>query len=158
MRSAFAVSVAGVTLEAVQVTAADIARIPQTNLRVPRVEFAALWTAAERHCDEQARSGGHDWYAAGVAITCEWLATATVRSFDGRWLPAHAPVSRSRRRAYEELIEREHLAAERLDLRRPRPGWLDARPGWIEGVCATLRWAWRRIGPPPIEVGNSAVG
>jgi len=54
----------------VQITEADIARIPQTNLRVPRAEFAALWTA-ERRGDAQDRLGGHDWHTAGVAITFE---------------------------------------------------------------------------------------
>ena len=141
-----------------QVTEADIARVPRTNLRVPRAEFAAVWVAAERRCDEQAHGGGHDWFAAGVAITCEWLATATVHSFDGGWFPARAPVTESTRRAYEELIEAEYLAAEKLDMRRPRPRWLAERPGWIEGVCATLRWTWHRIGPPPIQVGERAAG
>ncbi len=151
-------SVGRVTLVSVEVTEVDIARIPPTNLRVSRTEFAALWTAAEQRCDEQDRRGGHDWYSAGVAITCEWLAGATVRSFDGRWFPAHAPVTKSTRRAYEELIEAEYLAAEKLDMRRPRPSWLKEQPGWIDGICATLRWAWRRSGPPPIELDERATG
>ncbi|MQA12837.1 MAG: hypothetical protein GEV09_01340 [Pseudonocardiaceae bacterium] len=147
-----------VTLVAVQVTEADIARIPRSNLRVPRAEFAALWVAAERRCDEQDRRGGHDWYAAGVAIICEWLATATVQTGGGRQHAAWAPVTERTARAYEELIEAEYLAAEKLDLRRPRPPWLAERPGWSEGICATLRWAWRRSGPPPLVIDERAAG
>ena len=136
---------------AVKVTEAEVARIPSTNLRVPRVEFVGVWIAAERRVS-------HDWYALGVAMTCRWLATAIVRAFDGRWLPARAPVTDRTGRAYEELIEAEYLAAERLDLRRPRPLWLVEMPGWIEGVCATLRWAWRRTGSPPLRVDQPRAG
>lgn len=52
--------------------------------------------------------------------------------------------------AYEELIEVEYLAAEQLDVRRPDlPA---SRPGWCEGIRATLRWAWRRSGPAPLPI------
>ena len=134
-----------------EVTEADTARIPSTNVRVPRAKFVAVWTAAERGVSQ-------DWYALGVAMTCRWLATATVRSASGRWYQAYAPVTKRSARAYEKLIEAEYLAAEKLDMRRPRPAWVQRRPGWIEGVCATLRWAWRRIGPPPIHVDERALG
>ncbi|WP_328304475.1 hypothetical protein [Actinomycetospora sp. NBC_00405] len=50
--------------------------------------------------------------------------------------------------AYEELIEAEFLAAERLE--ETRPHLVRSRPGWCEGIRATLRWAWRREGPPPL--------
>jgi hypothetical protein len=135
----------------VEVTEADVARIPQTNLRVPRAEFVAVWAAAEQRC-------AADWYAAGVAVTCRWLATATVRPATGRPYVAYAPVTGRTARAYEELIEAEYLAAERLDLRHPRPQWLAERPGWVEGIAATLRWAWRRTGPPPIHLEERAAG
>ncbi len=125
---------------------------------MPRADFAAVWIAAERRCDEQDRRGGHDWYCAAVAITCEWLATATIRSTNGRLRPARAPVTIRTARAYEELIEAEYLAAEKLDMRHPRPRWLAERPGWSEGVCATLRWAWRRAGPLPLEIDEVAAG
>jgi hypothetical protein len=39
------------------------------------------------------------------------------------------------------LIEAECLAAERLLARRPVPPTLARRPGWIEGIVATLQWA-----------------
>lgn len=135
----------------VDVTEADVARIPLSNLRVPRAEFAAVWAAAEQRC-------AADWYAAGVAVTCRWLATANFRSVNGRWSAAYAPITRRTARAYEELIEAEYLAAEKLDMRRPRPRWLVEQPGWIEGICATLRWAWRRTGPPPMELVERAAG
>jgi hypothetical protein len=52
--------------------------------------------------------------------------------------------------AYEELIEAEYQAAERLDVRRP--DLFTSPPGWCEGVRATLRWAWRHQGPPPLPL------
>lgn len=52
--------------------------------------------------------------------------------------------------AYEELIEAEWLAGERLE--ETCPHLARSRPGWCEGVRATLRWAWRRQGSPPLEV------
>lgn len=142
-------SVVRVTLDGVEVTAADIARIPRTNLRVPVEEFAQVWVEAGR------RSAGGDWYAAGVAMTCRWMARGTVE-LNGRHTPVWAPVTNRSARAYEELIEAELLAAETLALRRPVPAWLAARPGWCEAVCATLRWAWRRSGPPPVPLPDTA--
>ncbi|MGH3539206.1 MAG: hypothetical protein ACRDQJ_13100 [Pseudonocardiaceae bacterium] len=71
------------------VTEAEIARIPRRNLRVPVASFAAVWVAAERRCGEANRCGGHDWYSLGVVLTCRWLAHVTVR------LPA--PLIRPRR-------------------------------------------------------------
>ena len=133
-----------------QVTEADVARIPVGNLRVPRAEFGAVWAAAERRCGEQGARGITDWYAAGVAITCRWLATAIVEGPRGRRGPAYAPVSGRRDSAYEELIEAEYLAAEQLDLRRP--DLVEHRPGWCEAIRATLRWAWRHAGPPPLPL------
>jgi len=138
-------------LVSVEVTEGDVVRIPPANLRVPRAEFVAVWVAAERRC-------AGEWYAAGVALTCRWIAGAIVRSFDGRLGPARAPVTKRTARAYEELIQAEYLAAEALDQRRPRPWWLDERAGWIEGVSATLRWAWVRSGPPPIDLRERSVG
>jgi hypothetical protein len=151
----FLVSARRVTLMLVQVTEADVARIPPGNLRVPSVKFVELWVAVEKFCDAQSRRGVVDWYAAAVAVTYEWLAGAVVPSFDGRLVPAAAPVTGRSVRAYEELIEAEFLAAEALDQRRPRPRWLLERPGWSEGICATLRWAWRGSGPPPLLVDDA---
>jgi hypothetical protein len=59
-------------------------------------------------------------------------------------------VTRRSVRAYEEVIEAEFLAAERLDQRRP--DLVVARPGWCEAIRATLRWAWRHDWPPPLAV------
>lgn len=139
-------------------TEADIARVPVGNLRVPRAEFVAVWAAAEQLCHDQGRRGVTDWHAAGVAVTCEWLATAVVRARSDRSYPSRSPVTRRTTRAYEELIEAEYLAAEKLALRHPQPEWLAAQPGWSEAVCATLRWAWRHAGPPPLQVPTAATG
>lgn len=125
-----------------QVTAAAVARIPRQNVRVPADEFAQVWADAERLAER-------DWYAAGVAMTCRWLAGAVVDWPDGRRELARSPVSQRAGRALPEVIQAEYAAAERLDMRRPRPAWLDARPGWCEAVCATFRWAWRRTGAAP---------
>ena len=136
-----------------QVTEQDIARIPRGNVRAPVAEFARVWIEAERRCEVR---GVQDWRAAGVAMTCRWMGAAIVRPEDGRrWYPAKAPVTHRNRTAYEELIEAEFLAAEKLDLKRPRPEWLSDQAGWIEGVCATLRWAWRRSGPVPLQLDTA---
>ncbi len=132
-----------------EVTEADVARVPATNIRVSRAEFGAVWARAERICHEHGQRGVSDWYTAGVAITCEWLATAVVRSSTGRRYPAWSPVTRRTERAYEELIEAEYLAAEKRAARGPQP---DDRPGWYEAIRTTLRWAWRHSGPPPLPV------
>jgi len=135
----------------VEVSEVDVAAIPLRNLRVPRAEFGAVWAAVEREASR-------DWYALGVAMTCRWLANAVVRPDIGPSYVAHGPVTERTARAYEELIEAECLAAEKLDQRRPRPQWLLDEPGWIEGVCATFRWAWRRAGPPPIQLDDQLTG
>lgn len=79
--------------DAMRVTEAHVAGIPPGNLRVSSAEFVELWIAAEGLCDEQTRRTIEDWSAAAVAITCEWLAGAVVPSFDGRLVPATAPVA-----------------------------------------------------------------
>jgi len=137
----------------VEVTAADIARVPPGNVRVPRADFAAVWAAAERDVS-------HDWYALGVAQTCRWIAHSRGTTFNGRTPMAHGPVTERSRLAFEELIEAEYLAAEKLAAVEPRPTWLVKRLGWIEAVCATLRWAWARTGPAPLplEAGHRAAG
>jgi hypothetical protein len=131
-----------------EVTDAVVARISPGNLRVAREEFGAVWAAAERRNTEQTRRGVTDWYASGVAATCRWMAGASVQNLMGRRYPARPPVSDHEHLAYEELIEAEYLAAELLDLRCPQ--YLRSRPGWCEAIRATLRWAWRRNGPPPL--------
>ncbi len=132
-----------------RVTEADLARIPVGNLRVPRAEFGAVWAAAEDR-DRPLEEGVTRWFTAGVAVTCRWLAGAVVESVVGRRQLATSPVGRRAVRAYEELIEAEFLAAERLAERCP--DLVAHRPGWCEGIVATLRWAWRHDGPPPLPV------
>ncbi len=81
------------------VTRADAARIPVQNLRVPRDAFVSLWMAAEDVCD--ARTGASsDWYSAGVAATCEWLATALERTEVGTERRAYSPATGRSARAY----------------------------------------------------------
>lgn len=145
------------TLVRVRVTEADVVRIPVSNLRVPRGDFAALWITAEE-LSEAPGSRGTDWYAAGVAAACEWLATAIVRPDAGAHHPAYSPATGRMARAYEELIDAELVAAERLAARDPRPARLVRRPGWIEGIVDTLTWAWRHAGPPPLQLDESRTG
>jgi hypothetical protein len=133
-----------------EVTESLLAQIPSGNLRVPRAEFGLVWAAAEQLNRENTERGGADWYPAGVAVTCRWLATATVQRQTGRRHLAYSPVSERNTPAYEELIEAEFLAAERLDVRRP--DLVEHRPGWCEAIRTTLRWAWRHEGPPPLEL------
>lgn len=132
----------------VEVSKQDIARIPVGNLRVRRGDFAAVWVAAERLDREQGERGITDWYAGGVVVTCRWLAAAVVRPASGSRRLPRSPIGRRTVVAYEELIEAEYLAAELLDVRRP--DLVVSRPGWCEAIRATLRWAWRHQGTPPL--------
>jgi hypothetical protein len=131
----------------VDVSARDLEKIPARNLHVPVVDFAELWLAAERQYDQD-----RSWGTFGVVETCWWLAGATVPSILGGWEKTKAPVTRGSASAYQELIAAECLAAEKLLFRRPAPTWLENRPGWLPAVVATLAWAWRRTGPPPIDI------
>ncbi|MFB9384472.1 hypothetical protein ACFFTK_15140 [Pseudonocardia petroleophila] len=141
-----------------RVTEADIARIPAGNLRVSRAEFVALWIAAEQLCDEQGGRGVTDWYAAGVAATCEWLAAAVFRPATGPQQDAVSPVTGRSARAYEELIEAECVAAERMLARHPQPPTMRRRPGWVPGITATLRWAWLASGRAPLATAGLDAG
>lgn len=134
-----------------ELTVRDFERIPRTNLRVPVREFARLWLTAERRGDALEAAGQGDWYVAGVQVTCRWVGCAfTTFNFPTGPVSerAHAPITRTLDKAYEELIVRETSAAE---LSVSRGGW-PGRPGYAEGTLETLRWAWRRSGVPPIEV------
>lgn len=132
----------------VLVTHADVAGIPPGNLHVPRRDFVALWQAASARDAEQGDRGITDWYVGAVALTCRWMAAAPLRT-GRRGSLVLSPATRRRSLAHEELIEDEFLAAQNLEQRRPN---LAARPGWCDGVRATLRWAWRAEGPPPLEL------
>jgi hypothetical protein len=133
-----------------EVMARHIAAIPAGNLRVPRAQFAAVWADAEERDREQGARGVLDWYAGAVAVTCRWLAGAVVHTPSGPRHLARSPVTRRATLAFEELIEAECQAAELLDVRCP--DLLMLQPGWCEGVRATLRWAWRHEGPPPLQL------
>lgn len=138
------------------VTEEQIARIPVGNLRVSHAEFAAVWASAERQSRKHAEKDSTDWYAGAVALTSRWLAGAAYVSPRGVAEAAPSPITLSAAAANEELIEREFQAAELLKTRDPR---LAAdRPGWCEGIQATLRWAWRRQGPAPLHVAGAADG
>jgi hypothetical protein len=136
----------------VDVSARDLEKIPARNLRVPVVDFAELWIAAERQLDADPRS----WATFGVVETCRWLAGATVPRITGGWQLAKAPVTERTGIPYEEVIAAECLAAEKLLFRRPVPTWIQNQPGWLPAVVATLAWAWRRTGPPPIDIHSHA--
>ncbi|MFD8500136.1 hypothetical protein [Amycolatopsis sp. NPDC059657] len=130
-----------------ELTGCDLDGIPQRNLRVPVVEFARLWVAAEQAYDRD-----KTWTAYGVVETCRWLAGAQVRLSDGKTFLAYAPVTERIGLAYQEVIAAECLEAEKLLFRDPMPQYLRNRPGWLNAVVATLAWAWRCSGKPPIEV------
>lgn len=138
----------GVTIVAMQLMASDIEKIPVRNLRVPLREFVAVWLAAERLEDEDRLR----WFTGGVLGTCRWLANAQVRPQTGPWRMEPSPVTQRQVSAYEELIEAECIAAEVMLLRRPVDVWVRTRPGWVEGISATLNWAWRHQGDPPIDI------
>jgi hypothetical protein len=139
-------------MKCMEVTARAIDNIPHGNLRVSRNKFVALWRLAEHF----AEACPADWYAAGVRATCRWLACAAVPSILGGSELAWAPVTRRSRLAHEELIEAELLAAEVQLLRHP--GGLDGRPGWLEGIVATLQWAWAGSSVAPLEVPSTNAG
>ncbi|MGH3425361.1 MAG: hypothetical protein ACRDO8_11560 [Nocardioidaceae bacterium] len=137
-----------------QVTDRDIERIPSRNIHVPRAEFVAVWLAATRYPGKNLT----DWYGGGVARTCRWMACGIDRPDNGLWRPTPAPVTRRAGQAFEERIQAEYIAADRLEMRSPRPAWLLSQPGWIEGIAATLRWAWARNGPAPLPVDVAVDG
>src|SRR6266511_3831293 len=153
-------SVLRATLGVVDVTTREIETIPRENLKVPRGEFVAVWAEAERLLEVQKRGGeGGGWYAVGVAGTCRWIAgTSVVFNYPHgpKAQPAMAPVTHTRARAHEELIEAECLAAERQVIRHP--DGIEGRPGWLEAVVATLTWVWRGSGRPPLDVRPAAAG
>lgn len=135
-----------------EVTARAIDNIPRGNLRVSRDSFVALWRLAE-HLGE---ANPADWYAGGVRATCRWLACAAVPSILGGWELAWAPVTLRSNLAHEELIQKELLAAELQIVRHP--GGIEGRPGWLEGIVATLQWAWAGSSVAPLELPSTNVG
>ncbi|SDG28091.1 hypothetical protein SAMN05216377_110140 [Pseudonocardia oroxyli] len=140
----------------VRVTERDLQQIPPGNLRVPRGEFGALWTAAEELNAANGERGVLDWAPAGVALTCRWLARAVSQTSNGRRIPTPAPVTDRAVLAFEEAIEAEYLAAEKLLARPVTPAMVITQPGYVEAVAATLRWAWRVQGAAPVLVPVAA--
>jgi len=69
-------SVHGVTLVGVEVSAETLAKVPGENLRVPRTEFGSLWSLAE-HLGSQPPAPRKE-YVLGVLRTCRWLASPPV--------------------------------------------------------------------------------
>jgi hypothetical protein len=138
----------GVTLGVVNVSAQAVAKVPRDNLRVDRAEFGAVWALGER-LGRQPGDGGD--YLLGVILTCEWLADQPVPSaLPGRVAEMpRAPLTHRLDRPMPETIESELLAA-----------WAGrgGRPELARGVAATLEWAWRGKGPPPLDVSRPAVG
>ena len=135
-----------------EVTAQHVDAIPRGNLRISRSDFVALWRVVEH----LGTTSPVDWYVAGVAMTCRWMACSAVPSVLGNWELARAPVSERVGLAHEELIASELLAAEGLALRNPRG--IEGRPGWLEGIVATLQWAWAASPTPPLEFRCTIVG
>ncbi|MCF7547427.1 hypothetical protein [Pseudonocardia sp. WMMC193] len=138
------------------VTDRDIARIPAGNLRVSRDAFGQLWREVEAHAAAETARGASTPRTAGLVLTCRWLACSTT-DVNGRRLLAVRPVGRGSPLAYAELIEAEYVAAETAIVRSPGSGRFAAKPGYVESVCAVLRWAWRRNGPRP-EVDPTPAG
>ena len=139
-------------MKCMEVTARAIENVPRGNLHVSRDDFVALWRLVE-HLGE-ARPA--DWYIAGVAATCRWLARAAVPSILGGWQLAWAPVTERSGLAHEETIEAEFLAAELQLLRHP--DGIQGRPGWLECIVATLQWAWVGSSVALLDVPSTNVG
>jgi hypothetical protein len=141
------------------ITARDIERIPQGNLRVPRSEFAAVWFEAERLNNDNKQGGRADWYVAGVVLTCRWLACSTTLfnyPHGPKREPASAPITGTQKLAHEELIEAETLAAETQLMRYAK--LVEDRPQWYEAVIKTLHWAWRGTAGPPLDISRVEAG
>lgn len=130
-----------------EVSAEAVARVPTENVRVRLGEFGALWARAE-HLGE--RPGVDDDFLAGVILACRWLAAQPVRStITGRAEIPSAPLTGHRQAVMPETVEAEVLAAySRYVVNREL----------AKGVAATLEWAWRGSGRPPLDVGHAATG
>jgi hypothetical protein len=141
-----------VTMKCMEVTARHVENIPRGNLRVSRSGFIPLWRVAEH----LTVANPTDWYVAGVAATCEWLACSSVPSSFGGWELARAPLTKRARFAHEELIAAELIAAEVASGRNP--GGVKGRPGWLEGILMTLQWAWAGSRKAPLELPSTGTG
>jgi hypothetical protein len=116
---------------------------PRANLHISRTAFAEVWTAAEL----AAHLPGGD-YAAGVALTCRWLAGAPAwSSITNRVEMTSSPVRGREARATPETIAEEYMAAAVEAARGGRP----ERAEFIRGVLATLDWTRNGLRQPPLE-------
>ena len=77
--------------------------------------------------------------------------------FNGRRRLPLSPITHRSRPAFEELIEDEYLAAVAIEVQPPEQRLYGDRPGYVEAVAATLRWAWRRNGPAPSPTNFAAL-
>jgi hypothetical protein len=86
-----------------------------------------------------------------VILTCEWLADQPVPSILSNRVAEmpRSPLTRRLQRPMPETIESELLAA------YARHG---GRPELARGVAATLEWAWRAKGRPPVDMGHATAG
>jgi hypothetical protein len=126
------------------VTVTDIERVPWRNLRVPRAEFAGVWTAGEGLHGAQVADSRERHIFAGIVTVCRWLALVSSR----------APVTGRKVMADPETIEAE-VEALMADIdATPRPAWLSEPAGWADGVVATLDWAWQAA-DPPLNIGTA---
>jgi len=89
-------------------------------------------------------------------MTCRWLACAAVPSILGGWELAWAPVTERSGLAHEETIEAELFAAELKKLKNP--DGVEGRPGWLEGVVATLQWVWAGSSVAPLDMPATNAG
>ena len=133
--------------------------IPSDNVNIPVREFARGWFAAEQLHDDRVRRGVSDWYGAAVAVTCRWLANATVRPEAGPWYFESSPITHRRRITHPEYVQAEAFEAQAVSGRRNKPSWLLAQPGWLDGVLDTFDWAWWATrARPPIDTDDLKVG
>lgn len=132
-----------------KLTEADLSGIPAANIRVPRDEFVALWTAAEEADERLTAAKVVHWDVGGVLLTCRWLAGATYRLRSGRRCMSTSPVTDRQKLAMPELITAEFHAGETLLMRANPPAHVVGRREMYEAAVATLRWAWMRSGPAP---------
>jgi hypothetical protein len=139
------------------VTDRDIAAIPARNLRVSREVFGEFWREAEAYSAAETAAGRPSWRAGGWVIACRWVACSTTE-VNGRRSLALRPITGGTPVAYEELIEAEYVAAEILAAKDPATRRYADRPGYVEAVCAVLRWVWRRNGPRPVVDPAPAAG
>jgi len=143
----------------VQLRRSHLDGAPPDNVNIPVREFARGWFAAEQLHDDRVRRGESDWYGAAIAVTCRWLANATVRPETGPWYSERSPLTHRRRMTHPEYVQEEALEAQSLSGRRSKPRWLLARPGWLEGVLDTFDWAWWGTrARPPIDMDDLKAG